>query len=153
MACPGRQASEAEFLGRSAAIADSSSPCHLPNCPHVVNGSRGMLLRDPLAWRERSVMWKLGRLLSVFRKELRLAWAVLRDPRAPKAAKLATVLAALYVVSPVDFVSDFIPVLGWLDDGVIAFLLLQLAFKFLPPELLATLRARVAQRSPGKATP
>jgi uncharacterized membrane protein YkvA (DUF1232 family) len=91
-------------------------------------------------------MWKLGRLLSVFRKELRLAWAVLRDPRAPKAAKLATVLAALYVVSPVDFVSDFIPVLGWLDDGVIAYLLLQLAFKFLPPELLATLRARVGQR-------
>lgn len=98
-------------------------------------------------------MWKLGRLLSVFRKELRLAWAVLRDPRAPKAAKLATVLAALYVVSPLDFVSDFIPVLGWLDDGVIAYLLLQLAFKFLPPELLATLRARVGQRSPGKATP
>ena len=74
-------------------------------------------------------MWKLGRLLSMFRKELRLAWAVLRDPRAPKAAKLFTVLAALYVVSPVDFVSDFIPILGWLDDGVIAFLLLQLAFQ------------------------
>ena len=96
-------------------------------------------------------MWKLGRLLSVFRKELRLAWALLRDPRAPKAAKLVTVLAALYVISPIDFVSDFIPVLGWLDDGVIAFLLLQLAFKFLPPELLASLQARVGQRGTGKA--
>lgn len=96
-------------------------------------------------------MWKLGRLLTVFRKELRLAWAVLRDPRAPKAAKLVTVLAALYVVSPVDFVSDLIPVLGWLDDGVIAYLLLQLAFKFLPPELLASLRTRVGQRTEAKA--
>jgi uncharacterized membrane protein YkvA (DUF1232 family) len=25
----------------------------------------------------------------------------------------------LYLVSPVDFVSDVIPVLGWIDDGVV----------------------------------
>ena len=92
-------------------------------------------------------MWKLGRLLAMFRKELRLAWAVLRDPRSPKAAKLVTVLAALYVISPVDFISDFIPVLGWLDDGMIAYLLLQLAFKFLPPELLASLQARAGAKA------
>ncbi|MEN5181593.1 DUF1232 domain-containing protein [Comamonas testosteroni] len=92
-------------------------------------------------------MWKLGRLLTMFRKEFLLAWAVLRDPRAPKVAKLVTVLAALYVISPVDLVSDFIPVLGWLDDGVIAYLLLQLALRFLPEELLASLRARVDART------
>ena len=91
-------------------------------------------------------MWKLGRLLAMFRKELRLAWAVLRDPRAPKAAKLVTVLAALYVISPVDFISDFIPVLGWLDDGIVAYLLLQLAFKFLPPDLMSALRSKVETR-------
>jgi len=92
-------------------------------------------------------MWKLGRLLTMFRKELLLAWAVLRDPRVPKVAKLVTVLAALYVISPIDLVSDFIPVLGWLDDGVIAYLLLQLALRFLPEELLASLRARVEART------
>ena len=88
-------------------------------------------------------MWRLGRLLTIFRKELRLAWAVLRDRRSPKAAKLVTVLAALYVISPVDFIPDTIPILGWLDDGMIGFLLLQLAFQFLPAELLASLRAGV----------
>lgn len=92
-------------------------------------------------------MWKLGRLLTMFRKELMLAWAVLRDPRSPKAAKVATVLAALYVISPVDFIPDFIPILGWLDDGMVAYLLLQLAFKFLPPELLASLQARVGAKA------
>ena len=96
-------------------------------------------------------MWKLGKLFAMFRKELLLAWAILRDPRTPKSAKLAVVLAVLYVVSPIDLLSDFIPILGWLDDGVIAFLLLQLAFKFLPPELLASLQARVGQRGTGKA--
>lgn len=92
-------------------------------------------------------MWKLGRALSRFRKELLLAWAVLRDPRSPKAAKLATVLAALYIVSPIDFVPDSIPILGWLDDGLIGFLLLQLAFRFLPAELLASLRERVGTKA------
>jgi uncharacterized membrane protein YkvA (DUF1232 family) len=29
------------------------------------------------------------------------------------------VLAVIYVLSPVDFVPDFIPVLGWVDDAVI----------------------------------
>jgi uncharacterized membrane protein YkvA (DUF1232 family) len=63
----------------------------------------------------------MGRLLTNFRKELLLAWAVLRDPRSPRAAKLVTVLAALYIVSPIDFVPDTIPILGWLDDGLIGF--------------------------------
>ncbi|MFV0679744.1 YkvA family protein [Ottowia sp.] len=91
-------------------------------------------------------MWKLGRIFALFRKELLLAWAVLRDARAPWSAKLVTVLAVLYVVSPVDLVSDLIPVLGWLDDGLIAYLLLQLAFKFLPPDLMAALKNKVNTR-------
>jgi len=95
-------------------------------------------------------MWKLGRLFTMFRKEIMLAWAVLRDPRAPRAAKLVTVLAALYVISPVDFVPDTIPILGWLDDGLIGYFLLQLAFRFLPEELLQSLRARVGTRGATK---
>lgn len=92
-------------------------------------------------------MWKLGRLLTRLRKELLLAWNLLRDPRTPGAARLVTVLALLYVLSPVDLVSDFIPVLGWIDDGVIAWLLLQLAQRLLPPELTAALRAQAEARA------
>ena len=91
-------------------------------------------------------MWKLGRLFAVLRKELLLAWALLRDPRAPKAAKLATVLAILYVLSPIDLIPDAIPVLGWLDDGLVAYVLLQLAFKFLPADLMSALRSKVETR-------
>ncbi|MBP6666244.1 MAG: DUF1232 domain-containing protein, partial [Ottowia sp.] len=53
----------------------------------------------------------------------------------------------LYVVSPIDLVSDFIPILGWLDDGLIAYVLLQVAFNFLPPDLHAALRSKVAART------
>ena len=96
-------------------------------------------------------MWKLGLLLTKFRKELLLAWAVLRDPRSPKAAKIATLLAALYVISPIDFIPDAIPILGWLDDGLIGYLLLQMAFKFLPEDLLESLRERTGSSQKANA--
>lgn len=92
-------------------------------------------------------MWKLGRLWLLMRKELALVWAMLRDPRAPGAAKLTALLAVLYVLSPVDLVPDVVPLLGWLDDGVVAVLLLRLAMQFLPPELHAALKAQVEQRA------
>ncbi|RMX02749.1 DUF1232 domain-containing protein [Allofranklinella schreckenbergeri] len=91
-------------------------------------------------------MWKLARIFALFRKELLLAWNVLRDARTPWLARLTTALAALYVVMPIDVISDFIPILGWLDDGLIAWLLLRLAFKLLPPQLHAALRAKSGRR-------
>ena len=96
-------------------------------------------------------MWKLGLLLTKFRKELLLAWVVLRDPRSPKAAKIATLLAALYVISPIDFIPDAIPILGWLDDGLIGYFLLQMAFKFLPEDLLESLRERTGSSQKARA--
>ncbi len=76
-----------------------------------------------------------------------LGCAALRDPRSPRAAKLAAVLTALYLISPLDFVPDAIPVLGWLDDGLIGFLLLQLALRLLPVELLGSLRERAGVKA------
>ncbi|MBN8747598.1 Uncharacterised protein [Xylophilus ampelinus] len=96
-------------------------------------------------------MWKLGRLWLLMRKELALVWAMLRDPRTPGAAKLTVLLAVLYVLSPVDLIPDVVPLLGWLDDGVVALLLLRLAMQFLPPELQGALRAQVEQRAARRA--
>lgn len=92
-------------------------------------------------------MWKPALLWLRLRKEWLLAWALLRDPRTPAATKIVVLLAALYVASPIDLVSDFIPVLGWLDDGLVAWLLLRLAQRLVPPELLAALRARINART------
>jgi uncharacterized membrane protein YkvA (DUF1232 family) len=93
---------------------------------------------------------KLGLLLALwsrFRREARMVWAMLRDPASPIAAKLVAVLALAYLVSPVDFVSDFIPVLGWIDDGVVVAALVALAYRLLPRELYEALRRRTAPSS------
>jgi uncharacterized membrane protein YkvA (DUF1232 family) len=42
----------------------------------------------------------------------------------PRAAKIALAAAAVYLMSPVDLVPDFIPVLGYLDDLLLAAVIL-----------------------------
>ncbi len=95
-------------------------------------------------------MWNFARLWLRFKKEIALAWAMLRNPAAPLSSKLLIGAAILYVVFPFDLVPD-IPIIGWLDDGLIAYLLLQFATKLLPPELLTALRSKVEER--GSAGP
>lgn len=46
--------------------------------------------------------------------------AVLKDPRY---RWIAIAASFLYLLSPVDIVTDFIPFVGWIDDGLVATLL------------------------------
>lgn len=46
----------------------------------------------------------------------------LRDPHAPTALKVLFLAAIAYVVLPLDFAPDVIPVLGWADDALILLL-------------------------------
>jgi len=63
-------------------------------------------------------------LLRMLVSHLRLAVRLLREPAVPLLTKVIPVLAAVYVVSPIDLVPDFIPILGQLDDlGVVLFAL------------------------------
>lgn len=43
-------------------------------------------------------------------------WKAFRDPALPAWARWLPVLALVYTISPLDFVPDLIPVVGWLDD-------------------------------------
>lgn len=58
------------------------------------------------------------------------------DPRVPRRAKLAVTLAALWVVSPIDLIPEFIPVLGPLDDLLILALALRYASRRIDPRVL-----------------
>jgi len=53
---------------------------------------------------------QLGRLLA----------GLVADPILPRSAKIALAAALVYVVSPVDLIPDFIPVVGYLDDLLVA---------------------------------
>ena len=55
-----------------------------------------------------------------------------RDERVPLRAKLAVAFAALWVVSPIDLIPEFLPVIGPLDDVVVVALALRYAARRIP---------------------
>jgi uncharacterized membrane protein YkvA (DUF1232 family) len=67
-----------------------------------------------------------------------------RDPRVPWFAKLAALAIAVYALSPIDLIPDFIPVLGYLDELILLPLAIWLVLKLIPPDLLAEHRAAAA---------
>jgi len=54
---------------------------------------------------------------------LRLIAKLVGDPLLPRAAKIALAAAMVYLASPIDLIPDFIPLVGYLDDLLVAALL------------------------------
>ncbi|MEZ4529443.1 MAG: YkvA family protein [Thermomicrobiales bacterium] len=65
----------------------------------------------------------------------RLAANMLRDDRVPLEARSALVAGGAYVISPIDLIPGFIPVLGQLDDLLVALLGLRFALAQSPVEV------------------
>jgi uncharacterized membrane protein YkvA (DUF1232 family) len=59
------------------------------------------------------------------------------DPRVPRRAKVVVALAGLWLLSPIDLVPEFLPVIGPLDDVVVVALALRYAARQVPREVLA----------------
>ncbi len=64
----------------------------------------------------------LPNLIQLFR-------GLIRDPRVPRRSKALLWFAALWLISPIDLVPEFLPVIGPLDDAVIAALVLRHVLK------------------------
>jgi uncharacterized membrane protein YkvA (DUF1232 family) len=85
---------------------------------------------------------RLMLLWTVLRGDARALWVALRHPAAPGWLKLGTALIALYVLSPIDLVPDFLPGIGFIDDLVLVPLAIRWLLKRLPPELAAAAARR-----------
>ena len=64
----------------------------------------------------------------------------LKDKKTPWYAKVFAALTIAYALSPIDFIPDFIPVLGYLDDLIILPLLVALTVKFIPSDVFEVYR-------------
>jgi uncharacterized membrane protein YkvA (DUF1232 family) len=95
----------------------------------------------------RTLSWLLrpGLLKALF-FDVRLASRLFREPRVPVLTKAIIPVAALYFVSPVDLLPDFIPVLGEMDDLVVAYGALRMFISMCPPAVDAYHRAALAAR-------
>ncbi len=51
---------------------------------------------------------------------VRLIARLVAEPRVPRAVKIALAAAAVYLLNPFDLIPDFIPIVGYLDDLLVA---------------------------------
>ena len=68
------------------------------------------------------------------------------DRRTPWAAKLLAALTVTYLLSPIDLIPDFIPVLGLLDDIIIVPLLITATLKLIPQDVIDDLKSKTDRK-------
>ena len=90
-------------------------------------------------WKRLSVMWVAAKGDAV------RTWYALGHPDAPTWLKAGVAGIALYLLSPVDLVPDFVPVIGVLDDLI----LIPLALRWLLARLPTHIRQYADERRQG----
>jgi uncharacterized membrane protein YkvA (DUF1232 family) len=97
-----------------------------------------------------NVFASLKEQASKLRRETLVVYFAARDPRMPLHARAIALFVAAYVVSPIDLIPDFIPVIGYLDDLLLVPLGIALVIRLTPSEVLesAQAKARLATGRP-----
>jgi hypothetical protein len=72
--------------------------------------------------------------------EARILVRALRDPRTPMVARLIAIGIVLYVLSPFDLIPDYVPLIGLLDDLLVAAIGLFAMLRLIPAEVMAQFR-------------
>jgi uncharacterized membrane protein YkvA (DUF1232 family) len=83
---------------------------------------------------------RLGDVGRQVAREIEVHHRVIIHPRTPRLARWCLAAAIGYLVTPLDLIPDFIPVLGQLDDLVIVPALVLAARWLIPPDVWAECR-------------
>ena len=78
------------------------------------------------------------------------------DPRVPRSAKIAVAIAGVWLLSPVDLIPEFLPIIGPLDDVIVLALALRYAARRVPRDVLVEAwpaEERILTRLLGSAAP
>jgi uncharacterized membrane protein YkvA (DUF1232 family) len=75
-----------------------------------------------------SIIWKLPTYA-------RTVWGIARDPRTPLPLKALLLAGLAYVVTPVDFIPDIVPIVGQADDLTVLLLVLDLFIQNAPRDV------------------
>lgn len=84
----------------------------------------------------------LNKRAKQLKADIPAVFLAMQDSKTPVLAKIFGFLTIVYAFSPIDFIPDFIPVLGYLDDVLILPLLVVLTIHFIPKEIMDSCRER-----------
>ncbi len=71
------------------------------------------LLNGVQLFRNRKTLWQMMR--ETLNGHYRMSWLTI----------LIVVLSVAYIIFPFDLIPDYIPVIGWIDDGLVAYLMIR----------------------------
>src|SRR2546421_8473636 len=89
-----------------------------------------------------SVFATLAERARAVKRELLALALAMRHPRTPWYARLVIAGCVAYALTPVDFIPDAIPVVGFIDDLIFIPLAIAFAVRFVPAPVLVDCRAR-----------
>jgi uncharacterized membrane protein YkvA (DUF1232 family) len=90
-------------------------------------------------WGKHAMFKRLALIWVALRSDLRLLWLALRHPQSPGWLKLGVAALGLYLLLPIDFIPDFIPGLGVVDDVLVVTFGVRALLKRLPAGMKAQL--------------
>ena len=93
-----------------------------------------------LALLRRRLLW--AAFTKLFKREAQFLKELAAHPRTPLISRGLLGMATLYLVSPIDLVPDFVPVLGQLDDLLVVGGLVFMAVKLAPRDVVEECRMR-----------
>ena len=92
-------------------------------------------------------MGNVRRIISRAKQEIAYYRALFTHPRTPRISRWLLGGAVAYLVSPIDIIPDFIPILGQLDDLLIVPSLVYAALAFIPASVKAECREKTANQA------
>jgi uncharacterized membrane protein YkvA (DUF1232 family) len=78
------------------------------------------------------------------KKEVYALSLAAKDPRVPWHAKVFAILIIGYILSPIDLIPDFIPVIGYVDDIIIVPAAIVILIRIIPKEVMAECREKAS---------
>ena len=89
---------------------------------------------------------KLKERAKQLKQDISAVFLALKEKDTPVIAKIFAGITIAYALSPIDFIPDFIPILGYLDDLIILPLFVTVTVKLIPYECQTANYNRVQQQ-------
>ena len=90
-----------------------------------------------------NLLQRLKQKARQLKSEAQVLMIAYKDKRTPASAKILIGLTVGYLLSPIDLIPDFIPIVGLLDDLVIVPVLIALSIKLIPGIVLDDARKQL----------
>lgn len=92
--------------------------------------------KENVSEQKQSFTARIKKWAKKIKKDVLTLYFALKHPSTPLYAKVLIAIVVGYALSPIDFIPDFVPILGYLDDVILLPLGIALVIMLIPPDVL-----------------